>query len=106
MDIRLLPGGQGVEHEFDLVSNNKIQFITEDFRNQPTGIHGKVTIGIDKRILNYTVLNLDRDEDRVRFVNSAYNMLPPMVRETTDKGTLKHTFDLFCMNGFIPRTAL
>ena len=100
MDIRLLPGGQGVEHEFELVSNNKIQFRTEDFRNQPTGIHGKVTIGIDKRMLNYTVLNLDRDEDRVRFVNSAYNMLPPLVRETTDKGTLKHSFDLFCMNGY------
>lgn len=100
MEIRLLSGGQGVEHEFELPTKNKIQFRTEDFRKQPTGIHGKVTIGIDKRILNYTVLNLDRDEDRVRFVNSAYNMLPPLVRETTDKGTLKHSFDLFCMNGY------
>ena len=92
MDIRLLPGGQGVEHEFELVSKNKIQFRTEDFRKQSTGVHGKVTIGVDKRILNYTVLNLDRDEDRVRFVNSAYNMLPPLVRETTDKVRISYRY--------------
>ena len=100
MDIMQTPGGKGVEYEHILATGHTLLFRTEDFRKQATGTHGKVFIGIDRRILNYTVLNLDRDEDRVRFVNSAFNMLPPMVKETLDKGELKHTFDLFCLNGY------
>ena len=100
MEIMQTPGGKGVEYEHILATGHTLLFRTEDFRKQATGTHGKVFIGIDRRILNYTVLNLDRDEDRVRFVNSAFNMLPPMVKETLDKGELKHTFDLFCLNGY------
>ena len=100
MEITQTPGGKGVEHEFSIDTGNKILFRVEDFRKQSTGVHGKVFVGLDKRILNYTVLNLDRDEDRVRFVNSAFNMLPPVARETLDKGMLKHTFDLFCLHGY------
>jgi len=72
----------------------------ENFRKQSTGIHGKVVVGIDKRMLKHTVMNLDRDEDRVRFINHAFTMLPPVVRETLDKGELMHTFDLLCFNGY------
>ena len=100
MEITQTSGGKGVEYEYELETGHTLLFRTEDFRKQPTGTHGKVFIGIDRRILNYTVLNLDRDEDRVRFVNSAFNMLPPMVKETLDKGELKHTFDLFCLHGY------
>ena len=100
MEITQTPGGKGVEYEYELETGHKLLFRTEDFRKRATGTHGKVFIGIDRRILNYTVLNMDRDEDRVRFVNSAFNMLPPVVRETLDKGSLKHTFDLFCLNGY------
>ena len=101
MEITQTAGGKGIEYEFEVGdTGNRILFRTEDFRKQVTGTHGKVFIGLDRRILNYTVLNMDRDEDRVRFVNSAFNMLPPILASSMDKGELKHTFDLFCLSGY------
>ena len=101
MEITQTAGGKGIEYEFEVGdTGNRILFRTEDFRKQATGTHGKVFIGLDRRILNYTVLNMDRDEDRVRFVNSAFNMLPPILASAMDKGELKHTFDLFCLSGY------
>jgi len=100
MDIAQLPGGRGVQHEFRIATGHTMSITVENFRKQSTGIHGKVVVGIDKRMLKHTVMNLDRDEDRVRFINHAFTMLPPVVRETLDKGELMHTFDLLCFNGY------
>ena len=100
MDITQLTGGGGVQHEFRIATGHTMSITIEDFRKQTTGIHGKVVVGIDKRMLKHTVMNLDRDEDRVRFINHAFTMLPPVVRETLDKGELMHTFDLLCFNGY------
>ena len=100
MHISLTAGGMGIESDLILETGNKITFRATDLRKQATGVHGKVLIGFDGRVLAHTVFNMDRDEDRGRLINKSFNMLPSTIREVYDKGILMHEFDIFCLEGY------
>tara|TARA_R110002020_G_scaffold449253_2_gene662308 strand:+ start:3512 stop:4747 length:1236 start_codon:yes stop_codon:yes gene_type:complete len=100
MEYLFLPANRGIEGMFTMETGTTLKIRAEDIRKQPTGVHAKVTFAYEDRILAYSTFNIDRDEDRLRLSNSAFNMLPPPIRELSDKGVLKHNFDLFCKEGY------
>lgn len=58
--------GESVLPDFGL-----LEFEARDIRQTPTGVHARITITTDGRIAAFTVMNTERDEDRVRLANAA-----------------------------------
>lgn len=50
-------------------------------RQERTGIHARVAISLNGVDLSWGVINIDKDEDRVRLSNSAYKMIVPEYRK-------------------------
>lgn len=72
-------------------------------RRERTGVHAKVSILASTVVLAWGVVNVEKDEERVRIANSAYRQLTAnlngMAKELGDEypnGYLKHELDTFC----------
>ena len=65
---------------------------------QRTGIHAFVRIALnDEHTLAYSVLNTDRDSDRVTLHNTAHKMMPEHLQSAYPKLHLKADLDAFCL---------
>lgn len=73
-----------------------IFYHAEDVRKERTGVHAKVIITIDKKLLAWTSFNVERDEDRTRLANSASKALGSVDQEVWSSYEMKHGLDLFC----------
>jgi hypothetical protein len=77
-----------------------IRLIASNIRRERTGTHLKLTIAMDSRILAWSELNGDRDEDRLRLTNAAYKNLGQAENEILSTlkpvTSLKHDVDIFC----------
>lgn len=73
-----------------------IFYHAEDVRKERTGVHAKVIITIDKKLLAWTSFNVERDEDRTRLANSASKALGSVEQEVWSSYEMKHGLDLFC----------
>ena len=60
-----------------------------------TGIHARIEIRINETVLGWSILNIERDEDRLRLSNKCYGMLGPVLKALVNKDGLKHDFDNF-----------
>jgi len=88
--------GNRVEWEYTLpFDNGVILFRAEDLRKERTGVHGRFTIFCNNTMLAYSTFNIERDEDRVRLVNTAHRMLGTDADSIVKKSDLKHQADLF-----------
>lgn len=54
----------------------------EQVHEERTGVHAKVSILGNDRLLTYSVLNVDRSEDRIRLANHAHKLLAPSLNGT------------------------
>lgn len=54
----------------------------EQVHEERTGIHAKLSILQGERLLTYSVLNVDRSEDRIRLANHAHKLLAPSLNGT------------------------
>ncbi len=85
------------------LDQNTLSFRAESIRQERTGVHARVSIGCNDATLAWSNFNVERDEDRVRLTNSAYEHLAP--RNGSAKPTelagypksfLKNDLDKFC----------
>lgn len=62
------------------VNTYRFRFKAERVRQERTGVHARVAIALNGVDLAWGYFNIDKDEDRVRFSNSAYKMIAPEYR--------------------------
>lgn len=74
-----------------------IIFRAKNIRQERTGVHATIIIGQDTAILAQDVFNVERDPERVRLANSAYQGVSRFLRESYHKDDLKHDLDMFCV---------
>jgi len=81
------------------VSGHLIKFEADDVRDERTGPHAHAHIHLDKVRLAHSVINLWRDEDRVRLVNSAYSHLTKnlVLEASYSKSQMKVDLDSFLL---------
>lgn len=78
-----------------------LAFVADDIREERTGVHARLRIMANDKVLVYSSFNVDRDEDRVRLANSAHKQLAAGQGEAAFKNTyppayLKNDLDQFC----------
>ena len=78
-----------------LETKETVTISARQVRQERTGIHARVEIFVDRAMLSWSLLNIERDEDRVRLSNSAYTHMNGL-KEVFPKEHLKHDLDLFC----------
>ena len=103
MDFYILPNGKGIffDREIEESGGSFIRFEASDLRKTGTGVHAKVVLKLDDRLLTHNTFNIERDDERVRLTNSAYKILSgnQMLANLFTQGMLKHDMDLFCLHG-------
>ena len=75
--------------------DNVLVIMAVNIRNEHTGAHAQVAVGINSTILAYDTFNVGRDGDRTRLANSAFNHLGEVLKVLLSKNVLKHYLDLF-----------
>lgn len=86
----------GLYTKIQLEGNGEVMFRASEIRYTNTGPHARVGIFHDGQVLNYTVMNVDKSEDRIRLVNAAYKQRPTL-KAAYKEEAMKHDFDLFCI---------
>ena len=76
-------------------SGEVITLSATNVKQERTGIHARVSIYCNQAVLSWGLLNIERDEERVRLANSAYSHLNGL-KDSFPKEWLKHDLDLFC----------
>lgn len=84
-----------VESHVKLDNGSIMTFRAEDIRNEKTGVHAKLTVLLDQKMLAYSVFNADRAEERIRLCNAAHSKLGTMAEDIVWKSALKHELDVF-----------
>lgn len=59
-----------------------LSFKAERIAEERTGVHARVSILANDRLLAYSFLNVDRSEDRIRLSNQAHKVLAPSLNGT------------------------
>jgi hypothetical protein len=78
------------------VGKNTLKFSARNVARQRTGVHARVSLTLAKTTLAWSVLNIERDEDRTRLANSAHRHLTDSDAQAYPRETLKHDLDVFC----------
>ena len=74
-------------------SGQSLVFQAEMIRLERTGVHARISISLDYRKLAWSLLNIERSEERTRLSNLAYGSV--QLQEYT-KDNLRHDLDIFC----------
>ena len=83
------------------IGEDTVTLIAEDLREERTGVHGLVKIGLGSTILAHDTFNITRDPDRTRLSNSAAKMMPKtLLDEEYPKERLKHDLDIFLLHAW------
>ena len=72
--------------------------IAEGIRQDKSGIHAGLTIGLDSTLLAYTNCNIERDEERTRLINKAFTYLEPDIQKQCNKKEIEHQCAIFSKN--------
>jgi len=103
MDFTRLSNGKGIAFERIIEeSGSKIRIEASDLRKTATGVHAKIVLSLDGRLMTHNTFNIERDDERVRLTNSAYKILSgsPVIANLITQGMLKHDLDLFCLHAY------
>jgi hypothetical protein len=94
--------GDWLEQTYTLPSNNLITIQAKDIRRERTGYHAHLRVSFNRDdTLGWTVINLEKDEDRLRIANSCYKKLEGRGGLDIDLALWtnvanKHAIDNFC----------
>lgn len=95
MDYANVGGTLIVQRE--ITPGHHLALSAEEVRRDRTGVHARATITMNQVTLAWSVLNVEKDEDRVRLVNSAWGHINANgVAAVFPKPYLKYEFDQFC----------
>ncbi len=86
---------ESVEESITLISGNTLLIKAENVRRERTGIHARITLLLDKVVLGWGVLNIERSEERGKLAKSAFDRFPEGVDNLCDLSTLKGHLDAF-----------
>lgn len=92
----LVRTAEGVETRLSLAEGAILLFHAERIRWERTGIHASVGIGLNQMFLAQSTFNIERDAERVRLANSAWDQLQPHAPGGYERTQLKRDLDLFC----------
>lgn len=88
-------------HRYELATGNVLRIGARDIRRERTGVHANLAISLNWVTLAWSNFNIEKDEDRVRLSNSAFNHLDNKANALDvvefPKPILKHALDLFCI---------
>jgi len=62
----------------------------------PSGVHARIDIILNGTSRAWSMLNIEKDEQRVRLANSAHKALGPIEQKGLGNGYLKQALDAFC----------
>ena len=81
------------------VLDTPVTACAENIRRERTGVHAKTDIWLGDKWLGGTFGNVERDEERLRFVNSTLRKLKSneALFAALSAGSLKHHYDEFCL---------
>ena len=77
------------------IDDESITFKAISLKQERTGIHGKVSIFCDYMPLAWSILNIERSEDRIRLSNAAYGQLRKGTAYTKEE--MRRDLDNFCL---------
>ena len=86
----------GVQASRDLESGEVFAFTAESIRRERTGVHARVSIQMDGRIIAYDTFNVERDKERTHLSLSAHKRLGEIVGKAYSEGMLRRDLDDFC----------
>ncbi len=75
-----------------------LRIYARDIRKQPSGIHAIISLELKRQKLAWGLINVERDEDRVRLSNSAYGKIDKYLKEAghLPAARIKTLLDNFC----------
>jgi len=80
----------------ELPTGDVVKMVASNIRQERTGLHSKVTILLNNRMVVFSTFNTDKDEERTRLSNAAFKYLSPVLQEAYPLPQLKHDLDKFC----------
>ncbi len=93
-----------IRQEYPLATGSVVIFLGEEIRQAPTGVHGRVTVGLrqDGRsvALAYDTFNLGRHGERVKLANAAHAALGKLDQQAFPAVELRRGLDAFCHNAW------
>jgi hypothetical protein len=89
--------------EFYQGSNSR-EFVAQDIRKERTGVHARISIFVDKRLLEYDTFNIGRRSDRNSLANAAHKAMEEFKQLPYTSTEMRHDLALFC--GTLWRTYL
>lgn len=98
--MKLARDDTGVSYDHEVIdTSDTVMFRADGLRRTSTGIHAKVTIGLNNTRLGYDNFNIERDGDRGRLLNGAVKLIEKdkaLLFAAFPKEHWKHELDLFC----------
>jgi hypothetical protein len=91
-----LRDGEALCQAFPIAERYELALRAGDVHRERTGVHARVEIACNERVLAWSVINVDKDEERVRLTNSAARLLNNGSGEIYTKEYLKKDVDDFC----------
>ena len=86
----------GVKASRELESGEEFAFAAESIRRERTGVHTRVSILQDGRIIAYDTFNVERDRERTHLSLAAHKRLGEIVGKAYSEEMLRRDLDDFC----------
>lgn len=99
--VEAVRDGEAVVGESTLSDGRRLEFEATNLRPTDTGVHARLEVSMDDRVLAFSIFNLERDEDRTRFANSAAKRLGD-IKQWAE--FIKGRLDAFCAQVWIAWT--
>lgn len=104
--MNLTVDGDRVRFSQQMAGNDVLGFEVDRLREEHTGVHGKLKIILNTMVLASTILNIEKDDQRAKIANSAWEFQFGSWRADGDwvhpdgqpfqRRDLKHQLDQFC----------
>jgi hypothetical protein len=88
--------GDALVRNLPIAEKVRLSLRAGDIHRERTGVHARLEIAANGRVLAWGLINTDRDEDRVRLTNSAARLLNNGHGDIYTKEFLKKDVDDFC----------
>ena len=93
-DIKILD--DRVEQYAELLDNTTLTLRAENIREERTGIHAKVSILLNNKVLAFDTFNITRDKERTSLAGSAMQHFSDEAKMVYPQVKLKYDLALFC----------
>jgi len=93
--VRYRDVGQAIQWD-STVGNQDLRFRAEKVSEERTGVHARVSVSMEGRLLGWSYLNVERSEDRVRLANSCHAQIQGDTAKRYSKENLRRDLDRFC----------